>query len=995
MTTAPYSTLISYRIREILMICSNYDSFILREDGRIESQVYEEYIGLNLSDPPKFTWVNSSAEARDYLAGGGNTDMVICLYNDRDRDIFSLAASLKEAGSGIPVILLTHSSREIFRRISSQDTSGIDFMFSWHGSADLILAIVKLFEDRQNADHDILQGGVQAILLVEDSVRYYSTYLPELYRMVLSQTNEFLSDTLNDTQRKGRKHFRPKVLLATCLSEAQELYRKFSRNLVGVISDIGMVEFRGQRPEEELLDAGIRLTRMIREDDPYMPVLLQSSQASMEKVAHSLGAGFVKKYSKTLFIQLSDYIREEFCFGDFVFRSAGGNEYGRASNLSELLAILPKVPDKVLLANVSRNKFSKWFLARGLSTLGTEFRKVHHSDAAEAREYITGMIGAALRDSGRGVIASFEKESYARYIQFARMGEGSIGGKARGLSFLNNLVQRAKLRHRYEGLTVSVPRTIVIATDYFDQFIIENGLQYVIDNPDLSDDDILSEFVASTLPAGLVSELEAYLETVDTPLAVRSSSKLEDSNFQPFAGIYSTYMIPAVENRKQMLRMLVKAIKSVYASVYFALSRNYIQTTENLLSEEKMAVIIQDICGSAHEGLYYPMLSGVARSYNFYPVGGEKPTDGVMELAYGLGKTVVDGGNTLRVNPARPKKILQLSDPKLAMRDTQKMMYALDLRPGAFKISRNEGINFAHLPVQDALEHFPWPQMVVSTYDGANDRMVPGMTARGPRVVSFDYILKYNRFPLAEAMSEILSVCRREMQDEVEIEFALDMIPSGEEVVLKLLQVRPVTGFVQNSDTTLESVSEGIRTPLIRSSKALGAGFFKQIDKVVYVAPEGFDKSQTVALASRIAEINAEMRAAGQRYLLVGPGRWGSSDPWLGIPVLWNGISEASVIVEYAIPEMQVEPSQGTHFFHNITSLGVGYMSCDPGEVDFEALEALSGKESGSRPGNGTGLQGSTPDGGLSALPCVLVFPAPEGLTAFIEGASGRAVIGL
>ena len=973
-TAAPYSSLISYRIREILMICSNYDSFILREDGRIESQVYEEYIGLNLSDPPKFTWVTSTEEARAFLQGGGRTDMVICLYNDRDRGIFPFAAELKAAGTGIPVVLLTHSSREIYRRIAAQDTSGIEMMFSWHGNADLILAIVKLFEDRQNAAHDILEGGVQAILLVEDSVRYYSTYLPELYRMVLSQTNELLSDTLNDAQRKGRKHYRPKVLLATCLSEARELFDRYSRNLLGVISDIGMVEFRGQRSEEELLDAGIRLTREIRAKDPYMPVLLQSSQGSMEKVAHGLGAGFVRKYSKTLFIQLSEFIREEFGFGDFVFRSAGGNEYGRASNLTELLAVLPKVPDRLLLATVSRNKFSKWFLARGLFTLGSEFRQVHHSDAAEARAFLRDRIGAFQRNTGRGIIATFDKNSYERFIQFSRMGEGSIGGKARGLSFLNNLVQKSEFRHKWDEMTVSVPRTVVIATDYFDEFILENGLQYVIDNPDLSDDDILSEFVASTLPAALVSELEAYLETVDSPLAVRSSSKLEDSNFQPFAGIYSTYMIPAVENKKQMLRLLVKAIKSVYASVYYALARNYIQTTENLLSEEKMAVIIQDICGSEHDGLYYPMLSGVARSYNFYPVGSEKSADGVMELAFGLGKTVVDGGNTLRVNPQRPRKILQLSDPKLALRDGQKTMYALDLRPGAFKISRNEGINFAQLSVQDALEHFPWPQMVVSTYDGANDRMVPGVGVRGPRVVTFDHVLKYNRFPLAEAMAEILSVCRRELQDEVEIEFALDVIPESEEAVLKLLQIRPVTGFVTATDRRVEDVAAEVSQTLITSCKALGAGFFPDIRKIVYVSPEGFDKAETVQLAAQVAEINARMKAAGERYLLVGPGRWGSSDPWLGIPVLWNAISEAGVIVEYTIPEMRVEPSQGTHFFHNITSLGVGYLHCDEGEVDFTALDSLV------LPAPASPLR-------------VLTLPAP--LTIYIDGTTGQAVIGL
>ena len=703
-----YESLIKFRIRKILMICSNYDAFILEEDGQIDVQIYREYIELNLTSPPQFVWVTSASRAREVIDRDPGIDLVICMYNVGDRDVFTFASYLKTTGRDIPFVLLTHFSKEIYRRLSLQDTSAVDMTFSWHGNTDLIVAIIKLFEDQKNADVDILQIGVQAILLVEDSVRYYSTYLPELYRMVLLQSAEFLKETLNDQQKKARKRSRPKILLATNYEDACSLYQKYKTNLLGVISDVGFVLHRGDAPDTEKADAGIELVKMIKEDDPYMPVLLQSSQESISEVAKELKVGFLRKYSKTLMLQLSEYMKEEFAFGDFVFRDRNRIEYGRAANLKELEHCIKEIPDHVLLHNTSKNMLSKWFFARGLFTLANRFRKVqdsHFASPDELRAYVTQEIHDYHALTGRGVIAHFDKDSYEKYIWFARVGDGSLGGKARGLAFLNSLILKYHLTGAYPGIKISIPRTVVIATDYFDQFILENGLQYVIDS-EITDEEILSEFVASRLPETLVEELKVFVSTVRSPLAVRSSSKLEDSNYQPFAGVYSTYMVPLTENMDQMLRMLGKAIKSVYASVFFNGSRTYIQTTGNLLSEEKMAVIIQSICGTEYDGLYFPMLSGVARSVNFYPIGNEKPEDGIVNVAFGLGKTVVDGGCTLRFSPRYPKKILQLSDPKLAMRDTQKMMYALDLRPGAFKISKNDGINLAHEPVAEILKKF-------------------------------------------------------------------------------------------------------------------------------------------------------------------------------------------------------------------------------------------------------------------------------------------------
>ena len=975
------TTLINFRVRKILMICSNYDAFILEEDGQIENQIYKEYLDLNLTNPPKFVWVQTSAEAREVLNTVVGIDMVISMYNVGDKDILNLASDLKEERPNLPFVLLTHFSKEVYRRLAQQNTSAIDYMFSWHGNADLIVAIIKLFEDIKNSDHDINEVGVQAILLVEDNVRYYSTYLPELYKMILKQSAEFLKETLNEQQRKVMKRSRPKILLATNLDDAMAIYEKYKSNLLGVISDVGFTVHKDEGIDKEKLDAGIDLVKHIRKDDPMMPILLQSSQESFASVAEELNVGFLRKYSKTLMIQLYEFIKEEFAFGDFIFRNSDRTEFGRAANLKELEQLMRAVPDDVLLGATSKNMLSKWFLARGLFTLGNTFKTVlesHFANTEELRHYVSQQIHDFHSLTGRGVIAHFNAESYGRYIWFARVGDGSLGGKARGLAFLNSLVYKYGLSNKYPNVKIAIPRTIVIATDYFDQFILENDLQYVIDS-DVTDEEILSEFVSSRLPEALVEQLRAYVQTVRYPLAIRSSSKLEDSSYQPFAGVYSTYMIPFVENRDQMLRMLEKAIKSVYASVFYNGSRTYIQTTANLLSEEKMAVVVQSICGSEHDGLFYPMISGVARSVNFYPIGSEKPEDGIIDLAFGLGKTVVDGGKTLRFSPKFPKKILQLSEPKLALRDTQKMMYALDLRPGAFKISRNEGINLVNIPVNEALAAFSHPELVASTFSMENNRMVPGITAKGPRVISFDAILKYGRYPLAQILMDLLEICRKELMCDVEMEFAADLTQttSGHVLGLKLLQVRPVGEYSEDNTTTMDKVTESISTAILQSSKALGSGLFDEMKYIVHVPSATFDSAKTKEMAAEVAELNNRLKGEGERYVLIGPGRWGSSDPWLGIPVVWSDISEAKMIVETAIPGFQIEPSQGTHFFQNITSLGVGYLTidtvCRDGSIDETMISEFECLHDGQ---------------------FVKLYKAPQTMLGFIDRSNNKAILG-
>lgn len=970
-------SLMRSRIRKILMICSNYDAFALEEDGRIENQVRSEYRELNLSNPPKFIWANSSQQAREIVSSETEVDMIICMFNEQDKGIFPFASELKEEGRGIPFVLLIHYSKAVRQRVLESPRPGVDFVFSWHGNADLILAIVKLLEDAANADNDVFEVGVKGILLVEDSIRYYSNYLPELYKIVLTQSREFLKESLNEDQKKYRKRSRPKIFLATCLEEALAYFRKYGRNLLGVISDVGMVVHKGDDPKTEKLDAGIDLVKVIREYDPLMPVLLQSSQGGLAKVAEELGVGFLKKYSSTLFLQLGDYMREEFGFGDFVFRDAGGVECGRAASLSQLERIINDIPDKVLVSNTSRNMFSKWLYARGLFNLAETFRAEHHTDASEFRSFLLDNIRRYHRSIGQGIITEFHKDSYEDYFWFSRVGDGSLGGKARGLAFLNHLIQKYSLTDKYEGLRISIPRTIVLTTDWFDKFILGNGLQYVIDS-ELSDDEILSEFVASTLPEELAQNLKAFLATVDGPLAVRSSSKLEDSNYQPFAGVYATYMCPPVENKDRMLRELGKAVKSVYASTYFRGSRNYIQASGNLLGEEKMAVIVQTICGTAHGNDFYPMMSGVGRSLNSYPIGAEKASDGVLNVAFGLGRTVVDGGRSLRVDPLHPKKILQLSNPRLSQRDTQNEMFVLDMSPAAFKISRNDGVNLRRIHVAEALDSYDHPELVASTYDALDDRMVPGIGIRGARVISFDGIFQYDRLPLAKALSEVMSICRNELMSEVEIEFALDPDPSsaGREADLKLLQVRPVSSGTGSQTSSIEDAESSIANKLIRSDSALGNGYFTESSRIVVIMPESFDKMKTALMAEEVSAINSGMIADGLTYFLVGPGRWGSSIPTLGVPVAWTDISAARMVVEYGIDGFRIDPSQGTHFFQNITSLGVGYLSVDQyagsGMIDFEALGRLECVHDGQ---------------------FVKVFKV-DGLTGFIDRNKGKALVG-
>ena len=934
------------RIRRILLVCNSYDRFTLEEDGRLESQISNEYFDLNLSNPPKFIRAESTMDALELVAKGETFDLVLTMYNVGEVSVFDFSKKMKESAPDTPVVLLTSFSREVYKKISLSDTSCIDYVFCWNNSTDLIIAIVKLLEDKLNAEHDILKSGVQAILLVEDSVRYYSTYLPMLYKFVLQQNSDSIREALNEQQQILRKRSRPKILLATNYDEALELYGKYRNNILGVISDIGFVLHKGDSPELEKLDAGIDLCKYIRQDDPYMPIMMQSSQESMREVAESLGVGFVCKNSKLLFQELHEYMCREFGFGDFVaLDPATGEEIARARDLRELEHIVLTIPDDSLIARISRNYLSRWLFARGIFQVGNaivNWKMDDFPDMATHRKALADAIHDYRINQGLGVVAKFDCSTFNDAIWFSRLGDGSLGGKARGLAFINHVLQKHKLYDNWEDVRVMVPRTLVITTEYFDRFITDNGLKYVIE-ADLADEDILSEFVASTLHPDVVEALRIFLKYARKPLAIRSSSKLEDSYYQPFAGVYSTYMIPRTENPDQQLRLLTKAIKSVYASIYYSASKSYISATGNVISEEKMGIVIQEICGSEDQGYYFPAISGVARSVNFYPIGYEKPEEGIVKVAYGLGKAVVDGDQVLRFSPKYPRNVLQTSTPDLTMRETQQAMYALNLQPEKFKTSVDDAVNLEYIPATDCAKFRTFGR-VVSTWDMENMRIVDSPYPNGPKFITFAHILKYNSFPLAGIVDKLLEISQAETKCYVEIEFAVDLdVEDGKSAIFNVLQIRPISADSMTTEVDWNDIdTEGA---IITSSNALGTGWVNDVCDVVYLRPEHFDTIRTVQMAEEIRALNARMREQGRNYVLVGYGRWGSTIPSLGVPVKWSDISEAKAIVECCLDDFRVDPSQGTHFFQNLTSFNVGYLNVDPfarnDMFDVAQLDAL------------------------------------------------------
>lgn len=936
-----FNILMKKRIYHVLLISSAYDAFMLEEDGRIDEQIFNEYVSLNLRYPPQFILAHTPEKAFQRLEEH-KIDLVITMLSAEEQDTFDLAKKVKSEYPDIPIVVLTPFSREVTIKLTKEDFSAIDYIFSWLGNADLLLAVIKLIEDKMNVEYDVQKVGVQVIILVEDSIRFYSSYLPNIYKIIFKQSKTFMTEGLNEHQKMLRMRGRPKILLATNYEDAIGFYEKYKANLLGVVSD---VSYKRKNIKDKL--AGIKLAKMIKADDTFMPMLLQSSDGEMAKVAKEIGVGFINKNSKTLSLQLRNFIKEFFAFGDFIFKDPdSGAEIARAEDLKSLQEIIFQIPDSSIQYHIQRNHFSKWLRARALFPLAEMFKDLRpddFSDLDEIKRFIFDAIASFRLNKARGVIADFYRDRFDEYFTFSRIGEGSIGGKARGLAFLDSLIKRNRLYDKYPGIIITIPRTVVLGTDVFDEFMENNNL-YKIALSDLTDDQILEKFVASRLPFRIHEDLYTFLNVVKNPIAIRSSSLLEDSHYQPFAGIYSTYMIPNYHgDERLMIEILSNAIKSVYASAFYKNSKAYMTATANVIDEEKMGIVLQEVCGKRYDNRFYPVISGVARSINFYPIEPEKPEQGIANVALGLGKYIVDGGMTLRFSPKYPKKILQLSNAEMALKETQKYFYALNLEHDTFKANIDDSMNLLKLRVKEAGKDGAL-KYLASTYDLQNNILRDGPNYHGKKLITFSNILKHNTFPLAEILEDVLETGQREMAKPVEIEFAVELNrPKDESKLFNLLQIRPI---VDNNQTIMKDLSNiPNEKTIIYSHSALGNGIIKDISDFVYIKPESFDAAKNSEVAEKLGQLNNKFIEDQQNYVLVGPGRWGSSDPWLGIPVKWPQISAARVIVESGLSNYRVDPSQGTHFFQNLTSFRVAYLTINPyindGFYDVEYLNSF------------------------------------------------------
>lgn len=919
-----FANLMTRRIFNVLLIANPYDAFMLEDDGRIDEKIFNEYTSLSLRYPPRFTQATTCEEALALL-NSMTFDLIICMPGTGDNDSFDVARNIKVQYAHIPMVILTPFSHGITQRIANEDLSPFEYIFCWLGNTDLLLSIIKLIEDKMNLEHDVNEVGVQLILLVEDSIRFYSSTLPNLYKFVLKQSQEFSTEALNAHQRTLRMRGRPKIVLARTYNEAIGIYEHYKNNVLGVITD---VRFPHEEWGEKDALAGIKLCEAIRKEDPFVPLIIQSSETQNQAYAAKYEAAFIDKNSKKMDVDLRRIVADNFGFGDFIFRNPNTmEEIARVKNLKELQNILFAVPAESFLYHISHNHVSRWLYSRAMFPVAEFLKPITWNslqDVDAHRKIIFEAIVKYRKMKNQGVVAIFKRDRFDRYSNFARIGEGSLGGKGRGLAFIDNMVKRHPEFEEFENARVAIPKTIVLCTDIFDEFMETNNL-YQVALSDVDDDVILRYFVKAKLPDRLVEDFFTFFDAVKSPIAIRSSSLLEDSHYQPFAGIYNTYMIPYLDDKYEMLRMLSDAIKGVYASVFFRDSKAYMQATSNVIDQEKMAVILQEVVGNQYANRYYPSMSGVARSLNYYPIGDERAEEGTVNLALGLGKYIVDGGMTLRFSPYHPHQILQLSEMEIALRETQTRFYALDLGNGGQNFSIDDGFNLLKLPVKEA-EKDGSLNYIASTYDPYDQVIRDGLYPGGRKVITFANILQHDVFPLSRILQLALKYGQEEMRRPVEIEFAANLSREKDKTgSFYLLQIRPIVDAKEMLDEDLAAIPD--EALLLRSDNSLGHGIMNDIMDVVYVKTDHWTASRNPQIASEIEQLNQRFLNEGRNYVLIGPGRWGSSDPWLGIPVKWPHISAARIIVEAGLTNYRVDPSQGTHFFQNLTSFGVGYFT--------------------------------------------------------------------
>ena len=934
-----FQKLMPHKIRDILLVSSLYDNYLFEEDGRLYDLIRQESHNLNLSYPPEITHVTTGEEALE-LASDSTFDLIITTLHIEDMHVIRFAQMVREAGLNMPIILLAYDNREKKDIVANFDTSIFEQIFIWQGDFRLLIAIIKSVEDKLNVEPDTQTVGVQSIILVEDNVKFYSSYLPIIYTEILNQSQRLVLEGVNLSHKLLRLRARPKILLCTNYEQAWSYFQKYQETVLGVISDINFMRDGVKDPE-----GGINFAHAIRTLHGDIPILLQSSNIEYALVAREMGASFVQKGSPRLLHEVREFILYNLGFGDFVFRTPDGREVGRATNLKELERQIAVVPDESILYHAGNNHFSNWLKAR------TEFSLAHNLRPRKVSEFhsvedLRDVLISSLRRyqelQQRGVISEFSKSTFDPANSFARIGSGSLGGKARGLGFTNQLISAYDLREKFPGVEIFVPSAVVLATDVFDRFLQDNGLEAFAYNPP-GDVELKEKFLEATqFPTDVLHRLSEFLDLIREPLAVRSSSLLEDSQYQPFAGVYETYMIANNDpNSDERLLQLLRCIKLVYASTFSQSARDYMKATSYRMEEEKMAVIIQRMLGSPRNGRFYPDFAGVAKSHNFYPVPPQKGTDGIVLAALGVGKTVVDGGNSVRFCPRYPRHLLQFSTPRETMRSAQTDFFALNM---AESLRRKSDLNpedlLQRFPIDDA-ERDQTLTTVASTYSPENDTVYDGIARPGKRVVTFAPILKHGVFPLPEILDLMLTVGSSGMGTAVEIEWAVNLnVPAGQPKEFALLQLRPLVFSTEFEELDLDSYESS--EILCQSSQVLGNGVVGGLHDAIVVDIQTFERSKSHEVAQEVSQLNAKLITARRPYVLIGVGRWGSLDPWLGIPVTWDQIAGAAVIVEAGFKDFHVTPSQGSHFFQNITSFRVGYFTVNEGErigfIDWEWL---------------------------------------------------------
>ena len=917
-----FHDLIQFRIREILIVTTIYDAFILEQEDRLTEQIFGDYYQLNLSTAPRVFSASSGEEALELLEHR-RFDLVILTMRINDMTPFELSKKIRRKNSSVPIFLLLYDNAhlKLLHDIKNR-LDDIDKVFVWNRDSKIFLAMIKYAEDKRNVDNDTKIGLVRVVLLVENSVRYYSRYLPTLYTEIIEQTQRLISDEhLDDMRKVLRMSVRPKVLMATDYEEAVEIFNKYKEYLICVISD---VRFKREGKSEE--HAGVSLLKYVKQELEDLPVLLQSSDPENEMLARSINASFINKNSETLASDLTDFIFHNLGFGDFVWRDNSGNEISRSRNLTQFRKQLRRVPDETVVYHAMRNHFSSWLMARGEIRIAEKLQPIKVTDfksASDLREYLTDIFENVDTQSVKGQIVEFDESVISKENYIVRLCDGSLGGKGRGIAFINTMIQNMELSLAFKDVDIKIPRTAIIGTEEYDKFIEKNNFDFALEE-DVEYKKLKEKFLHGFLSKPLVRKLKTYLKHVTTPLAVRSSGLFEDSISESFSGVYQTFLLPNNDpTPEKRLSELLNAVKLVYASVFSNEARSYFDAVNYKIEEEKMAVVIQEIVGNRFGDYYYPDFSGVAQSYNYYPISYMKPSDGISVIGVGLGKYVIDGEKAYRFSPKHPK--LEIETPEALLKSAQRFFYAVDMKKKDYNLMNNEDVTLIKLEIEQAEKDGRLGELA-SVWDAQNSRLKPGIETPGPRVVNFGYILKFDSFPLAKILNNVLDVVKNSMGTPAEIEFAVDLTDNEERrPSFYILQLKPLIRDV--SDYTFNTEAIDRDKLLLYTEKGMGNGKIEDIFDLIFCDPDKIDKSKTLEMAKELEVLNAKMRTEKRKYILIGPGRWGTRDRWLGIPVVWTQISNAGVIVEADVKDFQVDASLGSHFFHNITSMNIGYFN--------------------------------------------------------------------